>query len=401
MELKTFAKFKALLPPLTTEETAHLRASLKKDGCRDPLIVWERGKNDCLIVDGHNRHAICTELGIPFETRMMDFPSEDVVMDWIDANQLARRNLTADQFKLALGRRYNRTKKTKGGTGANQYKQMDQIEPSATAHKLAAEYGVSPATVKRAGKFADEVDADPELGRAVLEKTQISKVKRDKKAKQKAVALKTAQKQITDAQRNDLKSVCDLRVCSCRDLFASGIKPDAVITDPPYPKEFLGVFTELAESCAHANVPLVAVMSGQSYLPDVMQRLCEHLKYRWTLAYMTPGGQSAQLFHCKVNTFWKPILLFGSAGEWIGDVAASKANDNDKRFHDWGQSESGMADVISRLTKPGQLICDPFLGGGTTAIASISLGRRFIGCDIDKKCVENTRMRIEAQLCQK
>jgi hypothetical protein len=168
----------------------------------------------------------------------------------------------------------------------------------------------------------------------------------------------------------------------------------AVITDPPYPVEFLPVFTELAEGCKMAGVPLVAVMSGQSYLPEVVRRLSEHLKYRWTLAYMTPGGQAVQQWQAKVNTTWKPVLLFGDASEWFGDVAVSKPNDNDKRFHGWGQSESGMADLVERLTKPGQLVCDPFLGGGTTAVVSLALGRRFVGCDLDAKHVATTRARV-------
>ena len=188
----------------------------------------------------------------------------------------------------------------------------------------------------------------------------------------------------------------DLRLGDCLEILptlAAG-SVDAVITDPPYPHEFLPVFTELAVGCKAAGVPLVAVMSGQSYLPDVMRRLCEHLRFRWMLAYMTPGGQAVQQWQAKVNTSWKPVILFGDAVEWFGDVAVSKPNDNDKRFHGWGQSESGMADLVERLTKPGQLVCDPFLGGGTTAVVSLALGRRFVGCDIDPAHVQQTKVRV-------
>jgi DNA modification methylase len=129
-----------------------------------------------------------------------------------------------------------------------------------------------------------------------------------------------------------------------------------------------------------------------------MARLCAHLKYRWTLAYLTPGGQAVQQWPVKVNTTWKPVLLFGESVDWFGDTATSKLND--KRYHHWGQSESGMADLIERLTKPGQLVCDPFLGGGTTAVVSLATGRRFVGCDIDESAVLKTRERVEAQLCQ-
>ena len=104
--------------------------------------------------------------------------------------------------------------------------------------------------------------------------------------------------------------------------------------------------------------------------------------------------EGCQQWEAKVNTSWKPVLVFGDAEGWFGDVARSKVNDNDKRFHGWGQSESGMSDLVERLTKPGQLVCDPFLGGGTTAVVSLALGRRFVGCDIDAAHVEQARARV-------
>ncbi len=44
------------------------------------------------------------------------------------------------------------------------------------------------------------------------------------------------------------------------------------------------------------------------------------------------------LIGIKGNTFLKPVLLFGDAIEWIGDI--TKSINNDKDFHAWGQSES-------------------------------------------------------------
>lgn len=85
-------------------------------------------------------------------------------MDWMDANQLGRRNLTPDNFRWILGRRYNRTKKaaSDGGKGTPKAT-VDQNDPrSTTATKLAKEHGVGEATVKRAGKFAEEVESTPE-----------------------------------------------------------------------------------------------------------------------------------------------------------------------------------------------------------------------------------------------
>ena len=209
--------------------------------------------------------------------------------------------------------------------------------------------------------------------------------KAKKRADKKAARQSEKELAIREMAQTDIGDFCDIRHCSMAELFASGIEPDCIITDPPYPKEYLPLYEELARLAV--NVPLVAVMCGQSYLPEIYAAMSKHLEYRWTLAYLTPGGQAVQQWPRKVNTFWKPILLFGQAVDWIGDVAKSNTNDNDKRFHHWGQSESGMVDLVERLSKPGQLVCDPFAGGGTTAVVSLQLGRRFVGCDIDKESV--------------
>ena len=159
-------EFKALIPPLSPEERAQLEANLLADGCRDPLVVWVAREPDqerdiaaqYILVDGHNRHEICTKHDIGFDVVQMEFADREAAMDWIDANQLGRRNLHPNNFTLLLGRRYNRAKKAQGSN--NQHVQAksekDQFEPfQNTAEKLAVEHGVSPATVKRAGQYSE------------------------------------------------------------------------------------------------------------------------------------------------------------------------------------------------------------------------------------------------------
>ncbi|MBM4019815.1 MAG: site-specific DNA-methyltransferase, partial [Planctomycetes bacterium] len=75
-------------------------------------------------------------------------------------------------------------------------------------------------------------------------------------------------------------------------------------------------------------------------------------------------------------------------------------NDNDKAHHHWGQSESGMADVLERLTLPGQVVLDPFMGAGTTGVVAVGMSRRFIGLDVDPECVAKAEERIRAALSE-
>lgn len=195
MKLKIDDEFRKLIPPLKPEERAQLEENLIKEGCRDPLVIWNE-----TILDGHNRYEICTRRDILYSIEAVDLPDREAAMDWIDRNQVGRRNLSEDNFRLILGRIYNRTKKAQGGTGANQYKQSVPNEHIAatkerTAVTLAKEYGVSESTVRRAGKLAEAVEQVekemPELaekGRdAVIEKAKEKTSRQNEKPKPKEV----------------------------------------------------------------------------------------------------------------------------------------------------------------------------------------------------------------------
>ena len=171
---------------------------------------------------------------------------------------------------------------------------------------------------------------------------------------------------------------------------------DAIITDPPYLEEYLPLYENLGAFSQKVLKPggSLLVMTGQSYLPEIIFSLRKYLAYHWEIAYLTPGP-ATQIWRRKINNNWKPILWFVKGeyeGDWAGDVCWSSGSD--KRFHQWGQSESGMKSIVEKFTKPGDLILDPFCGAGTTGIAALRLARRFIGIDNDEETVEIAKGRI-------
>jgi 16S rRNA G966 N2-methylase RsmD len=176
---------------------------------------------------------------------------------------------------------------------------------------------------------------------------------------------------------------------------------DVIITDPPYPRQYLHTYRDLAVLANRVLKPggSLLAMAGQSYLPEIMQLMAVEgeLSYHWTISYLTPGGQSPQIWQRKVNTFWKPVLWYVKGKyerHWVGDVSKSNTNDNDKRFHFWGQSESGMKDLIERFSRPGETVLDPFLGGGTTGIVCKMYHRRFVGVEIEPEVFALAQQRI-------
>ena len=171
---------------------------------------------------------------------------------------------------------------------------------------------------------------------------------------------------------------------------------DVIITDPPYPQEYLPLYGDLARFAADVLKPggSALVMIGQSWLPEVVALMTPYLRYHWTLAYMALGP-ATKIWGRNVMCGWKPVLWFTN-GEWDGDgvydVLSSGARD--KEFHEWGQSESGMAALVERFTYPGDVVVDPFLGGGTTGVVCLRLNRRFVGIDVDPEAIATSRRRF-------
>jgi 16S rRNA G966 N2-methylase RsmD len=187
---------------------------------------------------------------------------------------------------------------------------------------------------------------------------------------------------------------CDLRLGDFREVLADipAGSVDVVLTDPPYPAEFLPLWDDLGAFAARVLRPggLLVAMSGQLHLPAVMALLGDHLPYRWVIAYMTPG-QGPAIHARNIENHWKPVLVYGGTERWLHDVVRSDAPD--KVHHDWGQSESGMAELLRLVADPGQVICDPFTGGGTTGAVALAYGCSFIGAEIDQTAYETALVR--------
>jgi len=111
-QLRIDPEFQSLIPPLSKDEKAALQASILEEGCRDPLVVWAEEK---LLIGGHNRYAICTAHGIPYEIVEMSFEGPNAVKVWMIANQLGRPSLTPESVSYLRGTWYELTKQSHGG----------------------------------------------------------------------------------------------------------------------------------------------------------------------------------------------------------------------------------------------------------------------------------------------
>lgn len=70
------------------------------------------------------------------------------------------------------------------------------------------------------------------------------------------------------------------------------------------------------------------------------------------------------------------------------------------RAHPNQKPLSLMKWCIEKVSNPDDLIFDPFMGSGTTGVACMQLGRRFIGCEIDPGYFAIAEKRIKAAVMQ-
>jgi hypothetical protein len=109
------------------EEYSQLEENIQKDGCRDPLVLWNN-----TLVDGHNRYGICTKHGIPFKTIEREFDSTEDARVWIIQNQFGRRNLVPfvrAELALKLEEIFKQRAKENNITEAHSFKNLSKNEP--------------------------------------------------------------------------------------------------------------------------------------------------------------------------------------------------------------------------------------------------------------------------------
>jgi hypothetical protein len=162
-----------------------------------------------------------------------------------------------------------------------------------------------------------------------------------------------------------------------------------VLTDPPYPAEYLPLWGHLGmwAAVALAEGGSLVAYCGQSILPEALARLGGSLRYWWTLCLL---HRQTQMIPGKyVSATWKPVVWFvrerrATQTMLIDSVQGGTARKTipTGETGDWAQGVEELGPIISALTAPGDLIVDPFAGSGTVGLAALRYGRRFIGAEV-------------------
>lgn len=75
----------------------------------------------------------------------------------------------------------------------------------------------------------------------------------------------------------------------------------------------------------------------------------------------------------------------GRHAVWSHPIVLDRGDGNEKRVHTTQKPVTLMESLVNDFTDAGDLVLDPFAGSGTTGVAALRNGRRFIGFERDAK----------------
>lgn len=181
---------------------------------------------------------------------------------------------------------------------------------------------------------------------------------------------------------------------------------DACITDPPYGAGWVtgggraaGVFHAQHQQPAWdvwslTWLPLVSAQSYALFCPDskvgeVMQALGKPCRLRYYIKSNPRPPLRGQ-----DTPSVEPIVI--SPHVRFSHGLAHQIAYNDDALYPCQKPLSIMCWLVRGLTRPGELVLDPFFGSGSTGVACVRLGRRFVGCERDSHGFAIACRRIEA-----
>lgn len=200
-------------------------------------------------------------------------------------------------------------------------------------------------------------------------------------------------------------------------LLISEIEADAIVTDPPYGISYQhggaigGIYRGRRRIINPRNPPIAGDDKpfDPSHLLDFKQLIvfgADHF-----LRFLPDGGSllcfdkrdevgpddsfaDAEFAWCS-----RPVKRNVFRFLWKGLCCAKKGENNGVRVHPTQKPVALMRWCLSHFPEA-NIIADPYFGSGTTGVACIQMGKKFIGLEIDEGHCETAKARIDRELAQ-
>lgn len=223
----------------------------------------------------------------------------------------------------------------------------------------------------------------------------------------------------------------------CMDILPMLGEVDAVITDPPYEEEahtkgrrllgeqrnggrtieygaldFSPMTEELREksSCAAGALCdgwMLTFCQAEAVSSWRNAHTSAGGKYKRAMVWIKPDGapqftgdRPGMGYESIVASWFGPGRSHWNGGGRHGVFVHAQRDNNRPKQHMTQKPIALMVDLVDLFTQPRQTVLDPFMGSGTTGVAAIRLGRKFIGIESNPKYFEIACKRIEQEQAQ-
>ncbi len=413
-----------LFPALSAEAFAALKADIAERGVLVPVEVDELGQ----VIDGHHRVRAWSELraegvSVPAYPRVVRvLGSDDARVRHALTLNLARRHLSPGE-RAELVR--------------------DLAARGVSGRRIAGLLGVAETTVRRdlAGapngapgepSVADQqptvVGADGKRYRARPPASILARSDREERRARQALdgmgerapaglvplnrAEQRAREQLLERRRSSATPASsagdgwELRCADFREVALDDASVDVVIVDPPYVASFDDSWDDLGAWAASVLRPGRVLVSYCGHLNQdrVMAALGRHLSYVW-VGVTVQHGRHNRVHARMVHSSNRPWLVY-AAGDfrplgWMQDTLVSEGRgERSVSDHPWRQALGPFVTLVETFSRPGELVVDPCCGQGTTGVAALRAGRRFLGVDIDPAAIELSAEALDQECSQ-
>jgi hypothetical protein len=389
-----------ILPQIPAAEFANLKSSIQEHGVLVPVMVTHRG----VIIDGNERYRAWLDLGLKTQIpwRVLKLTEAERIQYAVRIN-LERRHLTAAEPKRLL---------------------MTYLtaDPTVSSRTAAAALGVDRRTASKArtkliqvGQIAPPATVQGRDGKVYPPRPAASSAESIHGARliakmmeqlpggelEGGVSPRKLKKQVFDSARasysqgaakttpNDYK----LHLGDFRKV-ASKIADDSIdfgFTDPPWSQTYNHLLAPLFEQYTRILKPgsLVATYVGVRQQPAMMDAARKAgLEFWWSIACLNKDHHASTEYSGMVRRMHRQVLIFKKPGKtrpgtkWLEDVINAPEMEK-KVWHEWQQPLWESVKLLQGLARPGWLCADLCTGSGTTAVACLQEGLRWVGCEID------------------
>ena len=206
----------------------------------------------------------------------------------------------------------------------------------------------------------------------------------------------------------------ELWLGDCREVLPLIRDVDAVVADPPYGVSFSGSTTKHTKDVtnAYASFDDTPENIQNMVVPALMLAVSKATRaaitpgIRCQRFYPLPDGEGVVWYPSGANVgpwgfiMHQPIYYYGKC-PYLATSRGSRPTGFQstepavKNGHPCPKPIKQMEWLVNRTSMVGETVLDPFMGSGTTGVACINLGRKFIGIEIEPKYFEIACKRIE------